>query len=141
MLLPAVASAADNEDHANLHLEMTKLAAALALHQREHGSYPESLDALVPELLDEIPIDIFADGPLAYQRRGDGYLLYSVGRNAIDDGGSNEDDGITNGEWIDESDEPDDEEPGAPIAHSLGNPHDADDLVIRVPIPPLFGTK
>ena len=41
----------------------------------------------------KVPADIFAnDGPLHYQRRDKGYLLYSVGVNGRDDGGRGYDD-------------------------------------------------
>ena len=34
-----------------------------------------------------------------YERRGDGYLLMSVGSNGIDDGGDGQDGWINDGEW------------------------------------------
>ncbi|MEM6654540.1 MAG: hypothetical protein AAF596_01930 [Planctomycetota bacterium] len=34
--------------------------------------------------------DIFSNKPLAYRKTPDGYLLYSLGANGVDDGGSNE---------------------------------------------------
>jgi hypothetical protein len=46
------------------------------------------LKALIPEYLAAVPLDIFIDGPLRYQRQGNGYLLYSVGADRNDDGGS-----------------------------------------------------
>ena len=36
------------------------------------------------------PQDIFSGGALHYKPQADGYLLYSVGPNGIDDGGRNE---------------------------------------------------
>jgi hypothetical protein len=34
-----------------------------------------------------VPIDPYSDRPLVYRRTDDGYLLYSVGSNRVDDGG------------------------------------------------------
>jgi hypothetical protein len=51
------------------------------------GQYPESLEALVPELLTEVPIDPFTGKPLVYKREGTGFIVYSLGSNQKDDGG------------------------------------------------------
>ena len=71
------------------------LLAVLALraYQAEHGSFPEDLLALVRGgYLTSVPTDPFnptGDAPLSYRRREDGtYLLYSVGPDGKDDGGT-----------------------------------------------------
>lgn len=51
------------------------------------GQYPESLEALVPGLLNEVPTDPFTGKPLVYRREGDGFIVYSLGSNQKDDGG------------------------------------------------------
>ncbi len=67
-------------------LLMTMLA--LRAYKLEHGSYPASLSALVPEYLKAVPADPFAlSGPLRYKLQGATYLLYSVGPDGKDDGG------------------------------------------------------
>src|SRR5690606_6897021 len=65
-------------------------AAALALYRLEHGEYPDTLSALVPDMLPAVPEDLFTTQPLLYRRTDDGYLLYSAGLNGIDDGGSHQ---------------------------------------------------
>ncbi len=77
-------------DRAMMRGCLTKAAMALAVWMAEKGSYPESLDALVPSHLAVIPDDLFVNKPVRYQRRGKGYLLYSVGPNMKDDGGSDD---------------------------------------------------
>lgn len=64
------------------------LVAELALHEHvlEHGRAPDTLAELVPRYLPAIPIDPYSGQPLVYRQRGDGYVLYSVGANGIDDG-------------------------------------------------------
>jgi RNA polymerase sigma-70 factor (ECF subfamily) len=59
----------------------------LKRHKKEHGAYPESLAALTPEFMAEVPLDEFDGKPLRYRREGEGFILYSVGTNLVDDGG------------------------------------------------------
>ncbi len=67
---------------------LIETALALAAYRARHGNYPEKLDALVPELLPKLPADLFAPGKtLIYRREGDGYVLYSVYKDGVDDGG------------------------------------------------------
>lgn len=63
------------------------IALAVIRYQRQHGKLPESLNELVPEFLPEIPLDPIDHRPLRYQRRDDGFIVYSVGTNQIDNGG------------------------------------------------------
>jgi hypothetical protein len=66
------------------------LMAAIALerYRGRHGGYPDTLQALIPELLQSPPIDFMDGQPLRYRLTDDGhFVLYSVGLNCIDDGG------------------------------------------------------
>jgi len=64
-------------------------AIALKRYQLQHGMWPETLDALLPAYLSEVPIDPMSGKPLRYHANTDGtYLLYSVGENGKDDGGN-----------------------------------------------------
>jgi hypothetical protein len=48
-------------------------------------------DALVPDLIDRIPLDVMDGQPLRYhQSETGGYLLWSIGRNRIDHGGKSD---------------------------------------------------
>ncbi len=64
------------------------LRLALMLYQREKGALPESLEALVPAYLHTMPVDPFSGGPFLYRRVDSDYILYSVGKNGVDNGGS-----------------------------------------------------
>jgi hypothetical protein len=65
------------------------LVCALERHRLAHRQYPDTLDALVPEFADKLPADIISRRPLRYRRTNDGqFVLYSVGWNEQDDGGS-----------------------------------------------------
>ncbi len=68
-------------------LDMTDTALGLVLYKRAHGAYPDSLAALVPEFEDAVPVDVFDGQPLRYERKGEGFLLYSVGLDLDDDKG------------------------------------------------------
>ena len=64
------------------------LMAALEAYRLEHGQYPDKLDALVGIYIKKLPTDPFADGkPFIYSRKGNEYLLYSVGLDMKDNGG------------------------------------------------------
>ncbi len=87
LLLPAVTAANAAEDRAIQTFSNIKVAFALAAYHHDNGRYPEQLSDLTPKYLDAIPQDLFALKPLNYSRDGEGYLLYSVGLNRLDDGG------------------------------------------------------
>lgn len=69
------------------HMRLTVTELALSKYQAEHGTYPERLEQLVPEILTAVPEDPFGDEPLKYRRAGAGYVLYSVGADGRDNGG------------------------------------------------------
>jgi len=61
--------------------------ACLEAYRREKGRYPESLGALVPGYMPELPVDPWTGGSLLYRAEGDGFTLYAVGPDRKDDGG------------------------------------------------------
>jgi hypothetical protein len=70
--------------------QQAAVACALERYRLAHGQYPDSLEALVPFLLKQVPADLLARSgtPLVYRRdAGGGFLLYSIGLNRQDDGG------------------------------------------------------
>ncbi|MCX5662756.1 MAG: hypothetical protein NTW19_24000 [Planctomycetota bacterium] len=71
-------------------VEATLALVALAAKRRQlaHGSLPDRLEQLVPEFLGESPRDLFDGQPLRYKRTERGALIYSVGPNLEDEGGS-----------------------------------------------------
>ncbi len=122
---PALRAAVDAHKRDECNLILVRVAAALAIYRNEYGVYPDSLDQLTQaDVLKELPNDPFAAAPFHYERRNEGYLLYSLSENRRDDGGADMTHPIVAGEWVDE------EELGRPVA-------DASDLVIRLPLPPL----
>jgi hypothetical protein len=79
-----------------------QIVCALQRYQLAHGEYPEMLDTLMPQFIEKIPPDLIGGQPLHYRRTDDGrFVLYSVGWNETDDGGSP---GtladVKNGDWV-----------------------------------------
>jgi hypothetical protein len=68
--------------------DVVRCAAALKVYELRTGRQPDALTDLVPDLLPEAPVDEFSGEPLRYETRGDGFIVYSVGQNEIDDGGA-----------------------------------------------------
>ncbi len=71
------------------------LLVTFALHafRLEHGRYPSSLTGLAPAYLHKLPDDPFAlTGTFQYHPDGQKYVLYSVGSDGKDDGGTPIDD-------------------------------------------------
>jgi hypothetical protein len=103
---------------------LTRTAAALAAWRADQPAdsppYPERLDDLVPRYLPAVPVDPFTDTPLIYERRGDGYLLASVGQNGVYDGGDDMSGDIVGGEWQEQTRDVD---------------YPKSDLVVRMPVP------
>jgi hypothetical protein len=85
---------------------LVRVGLALAIYRKEKGTYPATLADLTPKYLGTIPDDLFRGKPIIYRKTEDGYLLYSVGPNGLDEEGR------------DEKSEP----PG-------------DDIVLRIPLP------
>jgi hypothetical protein len=72
--------------NADCHALITQIAAER--YKREKGAYPDSLEELQQAgYLKEIPMDPWSDKPLVYRKTAEGYTLYSVGTNFVDDGG------------------------------------------------------
>jgi hypothetical protein len=51
------------------------------------GRWPNNSDELTPKFLEAVPVDPYAKAPLRYKRLANGVVVYSVGKNATDDGG------------------------------------------------------
>jgi hypothetical protein len=63
------------------------VALATERYRMRYSHWPDTLDALVPEFLDEPPVDPFDEKPLRYLRDEEGVIVYSVGEDGVDDGG------------------------------------------------------
>jgi len=106
LLLPAMDKIQDSYDRTQQTQVNLHIAFALAAYRADAGRYPARLDDLAPKYLAKVPADVFSGKPLIYRPTENGYLLYSVGVNGVDE----------DGRWTD--DEP-----------------KGDDLRVRMPVP------
>jgi hypothetical protein len=61
---------------------------AIRLYQQEHGALPQNLGQLMPEYLSQIPPDGYSKQPLVYQPGDKDFVLYSIGHDRRDNGGT-----------------------------------------------------
>ena len=65
-----------------------RLGLATAAYHSDHDKYPDTLDALAPKYITEIPIDPFSGEPLKMIAVKNGLILYGIGPNLNDDQGT-----------------------------------------------------
>lgn len=89
-------------------VSQARIVCALERFHRAQGQYPETLAALSPQFLTSVPNDLIGGQPFKYRRHPDGSaLLYSIGWNETDDGGTavltsgnNPTPELTQGDWV-----------------------------------------
>lgn len=69
----------------------TLLAIALERYRAARGAFPETLAALSPEYLPDVPKDPLTGEAIGYRKQEERYLLYSIGMNLRDDEGRPDD--------------------------------------------------
>jgi hypothetical protein len=121
------------QDNSRTMLQLTRLAAALAIYRTDFNRYPQKLDDLVPTVVENLPVDLYNAKPFIYNRTVDGYLLYSVGLNGRDDGGQN--DGGSDRQYISLGQQLYEFDKSASAAQREKIPAGADDISIRIPRP------
>lgn len=84
LTFPALAPVIERLDEYEVRLQLGQLGLALEDFRARQGAYPNSLDELGwPR---EATIDLFSGKSFIYRADGDSLILYSVGKNRIDDG-------------------------------------------------------
>jgi len=81
---------ASRENECIAHLRLAITAFALEQFRNQNNRLPKKLQELTPAFLDEAPQDPFTGMELLYRQLPKGYVVYSVGRDLIDDGGKDE---------------------------------------------------
>ncbi len=88
VFLPALGASGRKACREQISVDLARVAIALERYHLAHGEFPESLDALAPQFIAQVPHDIIGGKPLKYRREANGqFTLYSVGWNEKDDGG------------------------------------------------------
>ena len=85
MLVGSFSGIYDRRITTDLYLTRARLMLALKAYHTDHKALPPTLDDLVPQYIDKVPIDPYDKKPIKYsaQKR----IFYSVGKDAVDSGG------------------------------------------------------
>jgi len=70
--------------------ELARVALAATRYRLDHHKLPDKLDDLLPDYLDEHPWDPFDSGELRLVVKPGEWILYSIGPDEVDDGGTPE---------------------------------------------------
>lgn len=77
-----------NDDRSRVRRDLVRIGLALAAYRSDHDDYPETLEALAPALLKEVPLDGYTDKPFFYERLAPLQArLITWGANGMDDAG------------------------------------------------------
>jgi hypothetical protein len=87
LVMPAISRVYETEADATAAHEVMLVGAAIRVRKLRHLGLPGDLADLVPEMLPQVPADPYTGKPLLYQKFADGFVVYSVGRNLVDDMG------------------------------------------------------
>jgi hypothetical protein len=112
LLLPAFEKVQDSSDRAEQIQNNTQVAFALAAYRADHKRYPANLNELASKYITKVPGDLFSGKALIYRTIDDGYLLYSVGVNELDE----------DGHWTDDDPRGDDPRVRMPVAEPRDRP-------------------
>jgi hypothetical protein len=89
LLVPGTVGVVRRTAYAQTAADLAAIACALERRRLAQGGFPEALDSLAPEFIHQLPHDIINGRPLKYHRTKEGrFVLYSVGWNETDDGGT-----------------------------------------------------
>lgn len=84
LLMPAMYRIKEVHLETIAQVRITLAGLALLQYKQAHGTFPATLDALDIQGL----ADPFIDRPLVYRAEGEGFILYSVGKDQKDNGGA-----------------------------------------------------
>src|SRR5258708_27720769 len=87
LLMPSLTGVFTAASRGTASNETADAALAVDQYRRRYGKLPQKLDGLIPEFLPAVPDDAFDGQPLRFVVGADGYVVYSVGQDLIDQGG------------------------------------------------------
>ncbi|MGB2755433.1 MAG: hypothetical protein WBD75_10610 [Phycisphaerae bacterium] len=122
ILLPAQNSAIEAKAQTQTELAATRVLLAMKAFKIKKNGLPQSLDELVPDYLDAVPIDDYDGKPLRYN--AEKKVIYSVGKDLKDAGGMTKEEQKTwwlkENPWIEEH--PEEEEYNKPDIWQMPDP-------------------
>jgi hypothetical protein len=86
-IIPAIARITELDCRIIALLDAARVALAVERYRLANARLPESLNDLIPEFLESVPIDPFDGKSLKYKKLDPGFVIYSVGEDLSDDGG------------------------------------------------------
>lgn len=86
VMLSAVSAPIQSARYLEDYRSLFDVSMAVHQYRADHNEYPESLQKLVPQYTVRLPGDVRRRA-LVYRKTNAGFLLYSLGKNGLDDGG------------------------------------------------------
>ena len=68
-------------------LRLCRVSLAVQRYRLANGKLPEKIDEIAPRFIDAVPLDPFDGKPIRYKKLDKGYVVYSVGKDGVDNGG------------------------------------------------------
>lgn len=87
LLLPSLTAGNFKEANNVAFMRSAQTALAVERFRLASGHLPQTLDELMPRFLPAIPEDPYDGHPLRYHLLAKGYVVYSIGRDGVDNGG------------------------------------------------------
>ena len=94
-LFPAFGSAVEKDAENVALLRAARTALAVERFRLANRKLPENLDSIAPSFLEVIPADPFDGKPIRFKKLTKGYVVYSIGKDAKDNGGKEKGDSET----------------------------------------------
>jgi hypothetical protein len=89
LLLPGLKEVPAHIARGQIVADQAALACALERYRLANGHFPAQLEELAPKFIAALPHDVIGGEPYRYRRTEDGgFVLYSIGWNEKDDGGT-----------------------------------------------------
>ena len=89
LLLPALQKAFQRDALHSAHIRNALVALAIERFRMANaGKLPEATSAVVPAYLKELPVDPYDGKPVRYKLTAKGYVVYCIGADERDDGGT-----------------------------------------------------
>jgi hypothetical protein len=87
-LVPAVSRCAETAARADAQHDVLRLAVAVCRFRASHNRFPSNPSELVPDFIAAVPQDPFDGKPLRMKKAEGKLVVYSIGPDAIDNGGA-----------------------------------------------------
>lgn len=87
VLLPGLMRTIESQARNELTLDLMQLGLSLEQYHDRNGTYPATLDAIASSVGGRLPVDPYTGQSYRYEPSSGSFLLYSLGRNLVDDGG------------------------------------------------------